>query len=113
VAKSEDTKVTRISAKDTPTPKSAKTTKDKGIKAIAEPKQPKKARKGGNPIIKGLLSIGGYFKGAWFELRQVRWPTRRATWGLTLAVILFSAFFVVLILLLDFVFQYLFELILS
>lgn len=57
--------------------------------------------------------IGGYFKGAWVELRQVRWPNRRATWGLTLAVILFSLFFVVLILLLDSLFKYLFELIIT
>lgn len=57
--------------------------------------------------------IGGYFKGAWVELRQVRWPNRRATWGLTVAVILFSLFFVVLILLLDSLFKYLFELIIT
>jgi preprotein translocase subunit SecE len=53
----------------------------------------------------------GYFKGAWYELKQVRWPTRKATWGLTLAVILFTAFFVVIILFLDYVFQQLFDLI--
>ena len=58
-------------------------------------------------------AIGGYFKGAWVELRQVRWPTRRATWGLTGAVLLYSAFFVVLVLLLDAGFKYLFELILG
>lgn len=58
-------------------------------------------------------AIGGYFKGAWVELRQVRWPNRRATWGLTGAVILYSAFFVVFVLLLDAGFKYLFELILK
>lgn len=102
-----ENKVTRISAKDT-------SPKAKVIKAVKASKQPKKENKTPtNPIVKVLFSIGGYFKGAWFELRQVRWPTRRATWGLTLAVILFSAFFVVLILLLDLLFKYLFELILS
>ena len=66
-----------------------------------------------NPFLKTLIAIGGYFKGAWTELRLVRWPTRRATWGLTLAVILFSAFFVVIILLLDILFKFLFEIILK
>lgn len=60
-----------------------------------------------------LKSIGGYFKGAWTELRQVRWPNRKATWGLTAAVLIFTAFFVVLIVLLDILFKYLFELILG
>lgn len=55
----------------------------------------------------------GYFVGAWVELRQVRWPTRKATWGLTIAVILFSAFFVAVILLLDALFKYLFDFIIA
>ena len=60
-----------------------------------------------------LGAIGGYFKGAWVELRLVRWPTRRATWSLTGAVLAYSAFFVILVLLLDAAFKYLFELILG
>ena len=60
-----------------------------------------------------LASIGGYFKGAWTELRQVRWPNRRATWGLVAAVIFFSGFFVVLIVFLDAGFKQLFNLILK
>jgi len=66
-----------------------------------------------NPFLKTLFAIGGYFKGAWIELRLVRWPNRRATWGLTLAVILFSVFFAVIILLLDILFKFLFEIILK
>lgn len=60
-----------------------------------------------------LKAFLGYFTGAWYELRQVRWPTRRATWGLTGAVLAFSLFFVVLILLLDAGFKYIFEQLLS
>ena len=103
-----NTKVTKISAKDT-APKALVT------KAVKASKRTKKTPRQTptNPFLKTLFAIGGYFKGAWEELRLVRWPSRRATWGLTLAVILFSAFFVVLILLLDLVFKYLFELILS
>lgn len=64
-------------------------------------------------VLKPFLLVGGYFKGAWFELKQVHWPTRKATWSLTGAVIAFTGFFVVVILLLDAGFKYLFELILG
>lgn len=94
-----ETKVTRISAKDAP--------KKTGKKPVAA----KRASK--NPFLKALSRIGGYFKGAWVELRQVRWPTRRATWELTLAVILFTAFFLAVIILLDLLFKYIFELIIA
>ena len=100
--------VTRIKATDTSSAKSA----DK--KAIKLPKKTTKAvkvtKEPTNWFLKALFTIGRYFKGAWIELKQVRWPTRKATWGLTLAVILFSVFFVVLILLLDAFFKYIFEL---
>ncbi|MBC7564968.1 preprotein translocase subunit SecE [Candidatus Saccharibacteria bacterium] len=96
-------KVTRITAKTTTVRKVSR----KSPKVVKVHKEPT------NPIIKTLFAVGGYFKGAWTELRLVRWPTRRATWGLTFAVILFSAFFVVIILLLDILFKYLFEIILK
>lgn len=51
----------------------------------------------------------GYVKGSWKELRQVRWPNRSATWSLTLAVLLFTLFFVIIIVLLDYGFNYLFR----
>lgn len=84
-----------------------KDTKSKAVKADA-PKKPRKK------VAKNVFkSIGGYFKGAWYELRQVRWPNRKATWSLTVAVLLYSAFFVVVILALDAGFQWLFDLILG
>lgn len=58
-------------------------------------------------------ALGDYFAGAWYELTQVSWPTRRATWSLTGALIVFTGFFVALILLLDSLFKYLFELLLG
>ena len=93
--------VTRITASDT---KPKKENKKADSTTQQENTQSKKRR--GNP----LSAIGGYFKGAWYELRQVRWPNRRATWSLTMAVIVFTAGFAVLILLLDALFKYLFEL---
>lgn len=96
-------KVTRISAKDAAPKKVTK----------KSPKTEKVPKESTNPFLKALFGIGGYFKGAWIELRSVRWPSRRATWSLTLAVILFSAFFVLIIVLLDIFFKYLFEVILK
>lgn len=56
-----------------------------------------------------FVGIGRYFKGSWYEIRQVRWPNRKETWSMTLAVILFSGFFAGLVVLLDFIFHYLFK----
>lgn len=75
------------------------------VKKAAVEKPARKPRKWTKPF----RAVGGYFKGAWVELRQVRWPDRKATWGLTVAVILFSLFFALVILGLDAVFSYLFK----
>lgn len=58
---------------------------------------------------KWLRAIGGYFAGSWRELRQVTWPNRRTTWGMTLAVILFTLAFTLIIVLLDLGFEQLFK----
>lgn len=125
---SADANVTRIKASDSSAPKTKKSSSEKVTKITAQaapkeaptakaktktvPAEPitgeKKSRKAG--ILKPFKAFGGYFKGAWIELRQVRWPTRRATWGMTGAVLAYSAFFVVIVLLLDVGFQRLFDL---
>jgi preprotein translocase SecE subunit len=43
-----------------------------------------------------------YFRNSWKELRQVTWPTRRESWQLTLAVIIFSIIFGLIIALVDY-----------
>lgn len=114
----DDANVVRIranaSSSDKPS-KEAKTTVKTPAKKSKVVTKDKKARKLHTKFKapRVLRAIGGYFKGAWVELRQVRWPNRRATWGLTLAVIAYSAFFVVFVLLLDAGFKYLFDLILK
>lgn len=75
------------------------------VKKTKAEKPARKPRKWTKPF----RVVGGYFKGAWVELRQVRWPDRKATWSLTFAVILFSLFFALVILGLDWVFSYLFK----
>lgn len=106
----EGKKVTRIKAKDE-APK--KSTAVKATKAkTAKVKAPKKVKKQGK-VGKFFSPVTGYFKGAWEELKLVRWPDRKSAWGLTLAVILFSVFFLGLIILLDMLFKYIFELIIT
>ncbi len=102
-------KVTRIKASD----EAVAPKKKPAAKKAAPVASPKTGDTGEIGIRNPLAPIGRYFKGAWYELKQVRWPNRKATWGLTLAVIAFTAFFVVLILLLDALFKYVFQLILG
>lgn len=97
---SDESNVTRITAKDSKPAKRTKTVKaEKSVAADDD------ATKSKHP----LTRLGGYFKGSWQELRQVRWPNRRTTWSLTLAVLAFTAFFVALVVALDAGFQLLFE----
>jgi preprotein translocase SecE subunit len=113
----ESKNVTRIKATDTAAKNTAGDKAVKATKAVKAskvpskaPKKPRVAKEPSNLITQALFAIGRYFKGAWLELKQVRWPTRKSTWGLTLAVILFSIFFIVIILLLDAFFKFVFEL---
>lgn len=112
----DDTNVVRIKAGSSTSGKKPQVSSVDAAPAVADkPVKAKKPRQSGRGI-RGLGmfgAIGRYFKGAWVELRQVRWPSRRATWSLTGAVLAYSAFFVVLVLLLDAGFKYLFELILG
>lgn len=106
--------VTRIKAKDTKDTKRTVAEKEKVPKKETVKKPVAAKEKADKKPSKNVFkAAGNYFKGAWEELRQVRWPNRRATWSLTAAVLLFTTFFVVLILLLDALFKYLFELILG
>lgn len=105
----ENKKVTRITAKDDAAVKA-----DKPVKTPSTTKKAVKTDDGEPKAKKNVFArIGGYFKGAWFELRQVRWPNRKATWALTVAVVLFSLFFVALIVLLDLFFKWVFEMIIA
>ena len=103
------TRVTRIRASETNTTKAAPSKKPAAITTEAKPKKARSIRGAGKPFV----AIGRYFKGAWQELREVRWPDRRATWGMTGALLGFTAFVVALVLLLDALFKYIFELILQ
>lgn len=66
----------------------------------------------GRPIKKVLRIIfwpfrplGRYVAGAWVELRQVKWPSRKSSLKLTGAVIVFTLVMTLFIVSLDFVFE--------
>ena len=108
--KTADTKVTRITASDVgkaaaPGVQSGKPAR--GQKTAAQAAAAKKPTK--NPFARLMR----YFKGAWHELRQVRWPDRKNTWAMTGALLAFTVFFIIVILVLDFAFSELFKLILG
>ena len=54
-----------------------------------------------------------YLRDSWHEIRQVRWPNRKATWKMVLAIFVYSALFIGLIMLLDVFFTWLFNTILK
>ncbi len=89
--------------KDINTKETIKTTETKINKKPKNVKTTKKSPKN------TLSAVGGYFKGAWHELKLVRWPTRSATWAMTVAVLAFTFIFVIVILLLDAGFNWAFE----
>lgn len=60
-------------------------------------------------VLAPFRAIKDYFVGSWRELRLVRWPNRKQTWAMTLAVMLFSLALGVLIFLLDAGFTLLFK----
>lgn len=78
---------------------------------LGKPKAPSWLKKVGQifkPILiifKPFRPLGRYVKGAWFELRQVRWPDRKTTFKLSLAVVVFTAVLTIFIVSLDFGFE--------
>jgi len=87
-------------------------TKNKKLAKVSTRKDGK-VKKVLKTIFTPLFAIGRYLKGSWSELKQVQWPNRRSTWGMTAAVILFTALFVALIVSLDAIFNQLFKLIIK
>ncbi len=104
-------KITRIKANDTPR-------KEKPADHIDEPPivQEKAAKKEGKKVFilfRPFVALGRYLRDSWKEIRQVRWPNRKATWKMVLAVFVYTALFVAIISLLDLFFTWLFSLIIK
>ena len=64
-------------------------------------------------LFRPFVALGRYLRDSWKEIRQVRWPTRKATWKMLLAVLAYTAIFVVFISLLDLFFRWFFSLIIK
>lgn len=128
-------KITRIKASDSPRDdKPAGHIDEPPItreKVILEDKKTKKAAKAAKKesdkkakakddgskkvfiLFRPFVALGRYLRDSWFEIRQVRWPNRKATWKMVLAVLVYTALFVVFISLLDLFFTWLFSLIIK
>ena len=122
-------KITRIKANDSPEKREddAPTitrkkvvTSDKKTEKLkkkqakeAEKKIDKENEKKPFILFRPFVYLWRYIRDSWRELRQVRWPNRKATWKMVLAVIIYTIIFVVLITLLDLFFTWLFNIILG
>lgn len=60
-------------------------------------------------LARPFVALGRYLRDSWREIRQVRWPNRKATWKMTLAVLVYCAIFMAFILILDALFTFVFE----
>lgn len=61
-------------------------------------------------LFRPFVRLGRYLRDSWREIRQVRWPNRKTTWKLTLAVLVYSALFIVFLTLIDVFFTFIFDL---
>lgn len=60
-------------------------------------------------IVKPFIAMGHYFRDSWHELRQVQWPNRRATWKMTLGVVIFCAIVGAIVLVADWASQWIIQ----
>lgn len=74
-------------------------------KRQAKQEQPAKAKKN-----KGLIA---YIKGSFREIRLVKWPGRKETWSMTLAVLIYGIIIAAVVLLLDNLYNWSFKLLIK
>ena len=102
-------KITRIKASD-------EVKKPKKVEKPAKVEKPKAKKPEGKKVFilfRPFVALGRYLRDSWREIRQVRWPNRKATWKMVLAVLVYTALFVIIISLLDMFFTWLFSLIIK
>lgn len=64
-------------------------------------------------LIRPIVYFFRYLRDSWHEIRQVRWPSRKATWKLFFAILIYTFLFGAIIMLLDVFFTWLFNLIIG
>lgn len=118
------TNITKITANSTP--KAETETKPEKVEKTAAPvvkttQKPAKTSKNTEEkplkevfiLARPFVAFGRYLRDSWREIRQVRWPNRKATWKMTFAVFIYCAIFMVFILVLDALFTFIFDLLLG
>ncbi len=117
--------ITRIKARESGEPRSAKLPEppkkavkaQKAVKAkeVTKPQKAEKPAKAKKPFLlfRPFIALGRYLRDSWRELRQVRWPNRKVTWKMVLAVFVYTVIFVTFLILLDLLFEWIFSLILK
>ena len=60
-------------------------------------------------LFRPFVAFGRYIRDSFREIRQVRWPDRKATWKMTISVIVFVLLMAGFIMLLDALFAFLFN----
>lgn len=111
-------KTTKAPAKKVEAKVEKKVVKKKTTVAVSrkDKKEARKAKKAEREALKAEKKADkkiGYFRGAWQELRQVRWPSRKNTWKMTFSVIAYVLIFAGIIMILDLIFQALSKLVLG
>ncbi len=102
-------KITRIKSKDEPKkPEKSEKPVEKPVK-----KSEKKPAKKPFILIRPIVYFFRYLRDSWREIRQVRWPSRKATWKLFFAILIYTLLFGAIIMLLDALFSWLFNLIIG
>ena len=64
-------------------------------------------------LFRPFIALGRYLADSWKELRQVRWPNRSTTWKMVAMVIVYTLIFVVLLVVLDVLYEFVFSKILA
>lgn len=107
--------ITRIKAGDAKKPKTvAKTPKSAHAKAPHKSQKPmptwlRVITWPFRMLAKPFIALGHYLHDSWLEIRQVRWPSRGATWKMVLAVLVYAGIFMAFIALLDALFTLIFN----
>lgn len=113
------TNITKITANS-----GSKTAETPEISSIPTKTKPQKSKKTSKDtaekplkevfiLARPFVALGRYLRDSWHEIRQVRWPNRKLTWKMTLAVFIYCAIFMVFILVLDALFTFIFNLLLG
>ena len=105
----------KVTVEDKKSKKAAKNAQ-KDAKKAEKKKVAKQAEAEGKKVFilfRPFVALGRYLRDSWREIRQVRWPNRKATWKMVLAVLVYTALFVLIISLLDMFFTWLFSLIIK